>query len=645
MDQAKSVTAQFTYALNVTVAGSGTVGRAPDLTGYLPGTEVTLTATPLVGWQFVSWSGAVGGSANPVSVTMGGDRTVTATFAINSYTLSTPVAGSGAVVRQPDQATYAHGTVVSLTPQPAPGWHFTGWSGDTSGTAQPLELVMTGPRSVTASFAINVYTLGLTTSGNGVVLESPDQTTYDHGTVVTLTAQPGPNWHFEAWSDDVSGTENPLFVTMDGDKNIHATFAIDTHPLDVTVFGQGTVTRSPDQAAYVHGTTVGLSATPAPGWRFAGWSGDVSDTASAILITMDGPRAVAATFTILTYAIDVTSSGNGSVTRTPDLPSYDHGSLVSLDAVPAAGWHFVGWGGDASGSQDPLALTMDGDKAITANFEIDRHALTVTVMGWGAVQRTPAQALYDHGTPVTLLAVPDSGDTFVAWTGDLAGSANPAVLVMDGAKSVTAVFADQAPPKVHLVAPNGGELATIGSPLQIQWNAHDNHRVTSVDIELSRDGPAGAYQTLVAGHDPSTGSFSWVVTGPPTTRAWVRVIARDSATNANADTSDAAFTILGGALSAGPAGPVDFALEPIVPNPAAGPVTIEYAVPRVTGVEITVIDLQGRQLAALVSGERTAGRHRVVWDPRTAGDAAPGAYFVRFQAGGRKIVRRIVLTR
>jgi hypothetical protein len=46
--------------------------------------------------------------------------------------------------------------------------------------------------------------------------------------------------------------------------------------LTVKTEGQGTVTKSPDKAAYACGEEITLTATPAPDWRFAGWRGDVS---------------------------------------------------------------------------------------------------------------------------------------------------------------------------------------------------------------------------------------------------------------------------------------------------------------------------------------------------------------------------------
>src|SRR5262249_8803180 len=73
------------------------------------------------------------------------NHTIAATFAANTYTLTVNVVGAGAVNRAPDQPAYAHGTVVALTPVPAAGWAFLGWSGDATGADVPLSLTMIAP--------------------------------------------------------------------------------------------------------------------------------------------------------------------------------------------------------------------------------------------------------------------------------------------------------------------------------------------------------------------------------------------------------------------------------------------------------------------------------------------------------------------
>jgi uncharacterized repeat protein (TIGR02543 family) len=65
------------------VAGGTTsadLGPNCGTTSYSAGTSVNLTATANFGYTFVGWSGDASGSANPISITMDGDRTVTANF-------------------------------------------------------------------------------------------------------------------------------------------------------------------------------------------------------------------------------------------------------------------------------------------------------------------------------------------------------------------------------------------------------------------------------------------------------------------------------------------------------------------------------------------------------------------------------------
>ncbi|PYM07427.1 MAG: hypothetical protein DMD82_05410, partial [Candidatus Rokuibacteriota bacterium] len=357
MDGPKGVTATFGYRLDVASVGGGTVVRSPNAAAYAPGTTVTLTPQPDAFHHFVGWSGDASGSQSPLAVTMDGNKSITATFAIDSYTLSVAVSGSGTVAKSPDQASYTYGTQVTLTPTPATGYHFTGWSGDTSTTANPLVLTMTRARSLTASFAIDSYTLSVTVSGSGTVAKSPNQASYTYGTVVTLTATPATGWHFVGWSGDATSSTNPLSLTMDGPKAVTAGFAINTYALTVTTNGLGTVAKSPDQASYNYGTVVTLTATPSAGTYFVSWGGDASGTTSPVTVTMDGPKGVTATFG---YRLDVASVGGGTVVRSPNAAAYAPGTTVTLTPQPDAFHHFVGWSGDASGSQNPLAVTMDG---------------------------------------------------------------------------------------------------------------------------------------------------------------------------------------------------------------------------------------------------------------------------------------------
>ena len=160
----------------------------------------------------------------PITVTNG-------TVILREFTLTITLDGSGSVTKNPNQATYPYGTVVTLTATPSTGWVFSSWTGDLSGNTNPTTLTMTANKSVVAHFTANQYTLTITTTGSGTVTKNPNQATYAYGTVVTLTAIPSSGWMFNSWSGDLTGSQNPKTITMNGNKAVSAHFTDSMAPL------------------------------------------------------------------------------------------------------------------------------------------------------------------------------------------------------------------------------------------------------------------------------------------------------------------------------------------------------------------------------------------------------------------------------
>ncbi len=90
-------------------------------------------------------------------------------------------------------------------------------------------------------------------------------------------------------------------------------------------------------------------------------------------------------FTIYTYTLNTTVT-HGTITKNnPDPRLYDYGTVVQLTAVADSGYVFVNWSGDASGTTNPLSVTMNGDKTIQANFMDQRDVVayrTATMEQW-----------------------------------------------------------------------------------------------------------------------------------------------------------------------------------------------------------------------------------------------------------------------
>jgi predicted glutamine amidotransferase len=216
---------QERYKLTVNTVGSGSVSISSAEATYMSGTVVTLTAVPESGWYFSGWSGDLSSIANPDTVEMTGDKVVTATFTTEQqFTLTVNTVGSGSMTKDPDQATYAEDTDVTLEAIPATGWSFDGWSGDLSGKTNPAVITMTSAKTVTATFTQAQNTLTVNVEGGGSVAKTPDQSTYTYGTVVQLTATPELGFAFSHWTGDISGSLNPESVSMTGNKAVTAVF-------------------------------------------------------------------------------------------------------------------------------------------------------------------------------------------------------------------------------------------------------------------------------------------------------------------------------------------------------------------------------------------------------------------------------------
>ena len=495
-----ALAAQTPKTLTVTLGGAGGTGgsvmSAPagincpgDCTEvYAHNTDVALTPTANSGYVFTGWTGGCNTIVGDVcTAKLNQDRNVTATFQA-AFTLSVNKTGtgSGTVTSVPAGIDcgadcgepYATGTVVTLTATPAVGSTFTGWSGDCTGTGTCV-VTMNAAKSVTASFTIATYTLSasLAGTGSGTVTSAPAgincpgdcSEDYDYNTMVTLTAAPATGSNFTGWSGDCTGTGSCV-VTMDQARSVTATFTLQTFTLSVSLAGagSGTVTSSPAgincpgdcSEDYDYNTMVTLTATPATGSLFDGWSGDCTGTDPCV-VTMDQAHSVTATFSVQTFELSVSlaGAGSGSVSSTPagiDCGSdcsedYDYNTEVTLTATPATGSVFGGWGGACTGT-DPCVVTMTEARSVTATFEIGNFVLTVVKAGDGAGTVTSSPAGIDCGndcsesyafnTEVTLTAAAGDRSVFAGWSGSGCTGTGTCVVTMSEAKSVTATFND-----------------------------------------------------------------------------------------------------------------------------------------------------------------------------------------------------------
>lgn len=90
----------------------------------------------------------------------------------------------------------------------------------------------------------------------------------------------------------------------------------------------------------------------------------------------------------------------------------------------------------------------------------------------------------------------------------------------------------------------------------------------------------------------------------------------------------------------------EFGVSRVSPNPTSGPAMIEFTLPREAPVRLSIVDVQGRQMATLADGVYRSGRYQATWTGRTERGVAPvGVYLVLYQVPGQNLVKRLVLTR
>ena len=229
------------------------------------------------------------------------------------------------------------------------------------------------------------------------------------------------------------------------------------HTLTVVKSGSGRVSARPAgidcgpdcTARYLAGTSVTLTAVPAQGFVFGGWSGACSGTSASATVTMGGDASCTATFTAL-YTLQVTKTGPGTVTSAPAGIScgatcgatYTAGTVVTLTATPTSGYVFVGWSGTGCATG---TVQMSQARTCTATFG---HRLTVSArlkngspyrdVQWtsspaGINCWTNCAANFPSGTVVSLF----TSEMPSSWSGDCSMRQS---LTMDSDKTCVAVF-------------------------------------------------------------------------------------------------------------------------------------------------------------------------------------------------------------
>ncbi|MCF6268520.1 MAG: discoidin domain-containing protein [Melioribacteraceae bacterium] len=375
------------------------------------------------------------------------------------------------------------------------------------------------------------------------------------------------------------------------------------------------------------------------------------------------------------YKLNINKSGEGSIT--PPGGSYIEGVTISVSAVAAEGWQFDGWSGDITGTENPIEILMDGEKNITATFSNNQsYSLDVSTSGSGSVMITPAGNNYFAGTEVSLLASPNQGFQFDGWSGDFVSDMSPAILIMNGEKTVTANFIEQVKVSEELPistlfasdfeSPNS-PANTIDNNLSTRWSAEGeqwiqynlessktisyltiawhkgNERIEYFDVEVSAD--SINWQQVFSGQNTATSIEQESVDFSDLPGKYVRVNVHGnsvSAWNSMTELDIYGYSTITSVSDNSLKDNIPEKYEIYAyPNPFNPETIIGYSLPEKGDISLSIYNALGQKVETLVSGKKNAGSYTVRWN---ATNFAAGIYISRLEtSSGKALSKKLLL--
>ncbi len=277
-------------------------------------------------------------------------------------------------------------------------------------------------------------------------------------------------------------------------------------------------------------------------------------------------------------------------------------------------------------------LAMGGESGPFFLNDVLELSPTPTVR-WSVTPETAGSVTIEYhddcpGT-VTLTAVPVHGFDFDHWSGAASDTVSPITIPLDAQKNVVAHFSESTATLISRF-----DATRIEGGVELRWSFADPARVSRTSVERRRVGDA-----------------AWLRIGLTIRSEDRDVVALDDGASAAFDydyrlivISSSGEDFVVGPIRASGSLPLATTIESVSPNPSPGAMTIAFTLARRGTASLTVLDVAGREVTRLVSGDQAPGRYQVAWDGTSRGRRLPaGLYFARLSGAGSVTVRKLVL--
>ncbi|MCC6536131.1 MAG: Ig-like domain repeat protein [Bryobacterales bacterium] len=494
----------------------GDTFTAPRTFQLLAGSNHTLATTspqggPSTRFVFANWSD--GGPISHSIVTPSSPVSLIASFTTQHLLTTEASPANGGVVTP--GGFFDAGSSVPVTATANAGFVFASFTGGLTGSANPQNITMNAPATVTANFEATVaYTVTSSPAGRTFVFDGDTYTapqTFQlvpgsSHVVATTTPQsgtPGTRFQFNTWSDSGAIAHT---ITVPGSAFTLTANFITQHALTLIALPPTDGTLTPASGQFFNeGASVLVTATAGPGKVFSGFSGDLTGAANPQSVIMSAPRSVTANFgatiglTIASSPAGRTLLFDGAPFTAPQTFQVTPGSSHTIaTTTPQAGptgtrFAFNNW--SDLGAISHIVTAPAADASITASFDT-QFQLTTSGSPSGGGTITPATGFFNAGAPVLVTAAANAGFTFSGFSGGLSGSTNPQTITMNAPAAVVANFAEGVP-----VAPNLTAQVTVtrGAPAFNRATGRFTQTVTVSNPGAAIANPAFVLDSLPAG--------------------------------------------------------------------------------------------------------------------------------------------------
>jgi len=694
-----------TYTVTANAGVGGTITPSGQVQ-VLHGGSQSFTITPSVGHSIadVKVDGTSVGAVSSHTITnVTANRTIEATFAINTYNITSSV-GTGGSISPLGVVKVNHGSNQTFAITPAEGYEIADVKVDGVSVGKVATYTftnVTAPHTISATFTIKTFKITATISGNGSGTITPaGDTTVNFGGVQTYTITPAEGSYLQDLIVDgnsVGIMNSYTFANVRANRTINAVFALNVYILRSSSVGKGTITPL-GETKVNHGQSVTYAITPDPGY-FASMvkidgviTEGITDTYTFSNVTRN--HAISVEFSIKSYKITSSAGANGSISPLGDV-SVNHGGSQKFTITPNTGYHIAdvvvdGVSVGAVGSYEFTNVTEN--HTISATFEINTYKITATAGDNGTISPVGEVTLnYGGEQEYTITANENYHIADVKVDGKSVGAVSSYKFTnVDANHTISVTFAIDtykitASAGVNgSISPSGTVTVNHGANQTFTMTPMTGFKVTDILVDGVSVGAANSYtftnvtanHTISVTFGVSTYTITATATGPGTitpsgeikvNHAGMKIFTMKPNDNAKLVDVKVDGRSMGPLLSYQFRVIVaDHTIEAIFeekkesaeadvlmqnyPNPFNPETWIPFALKNDGEVKISIYDSVGRLVRELNIGHKKAGIYATpdkaaYWDGKDQFGipAASGVYFYRIQAGDFSAIRKMIV--